>query len=150
MFIIQYTSRREAKRNNHLLSVNMRQSDNLKSDTGFFQSQLAKILNRGENVSALAFISGLQVSHPQYKHLLKHNVTRMSEILSRAHPYIQLEETMKTSFNHFTKHGDGRGKLKSSHKASAHVQDRNRGQAAFKRQTLPILSLSPLRAFLTE
>jgi len=30
----------------------------------------------------------------------------MSEVLSRAQPYIQLEEVMKTFFNHAAKHGD--------------------------------------------
>jgi len=84
-FLTQYASRREAKKNNyHLLSVNMRQSDSLKSYISFFQCQLAKVRNCGEDVSVLAFISGLQVSHLMYKHLLKHNVTQMSEVLSRA------------------------------------------------------------------
>jgi len=98
----------------------MRQSDNLKSYIGYFQSQLAKISNCGEDVSVLAFISGLQVSHPLYKHLLKHNVTRMSEVLSRAQPYIQLE-VMKTFANYSAKRD--RGKSKALHEASAHAQD---------------------------
>jgi len=126
------------------------QSDNLRSYIAFFQSQLAKVPNCLEDVSALVFISGLQVSHSLYKHLLKYNVTRMSEVLSRAQPYIQLEEAMYTSFNHTAKHGDIRVTLKSPHEASAHTQDRNRGQPAFKRQALLILSPSPLRAFRTE
>jgi len=71
----------------------------------------------------------------------------MSEVLSRAQPYIQLEEAMKTSFNHTTKHGDVGGKSKSLHKAFAHAQDRNRGQPAFKRQALPILSPNSLRTY---
>ena len=37
----------DAKKNNHLLSVKMRQSDNFKSYTSFFQSQLAKIPSCG-------------------------------------------------------------------------------------------------------
>jgi len=83
----------EAKRNTHnLLTVKMIRGDNLKSYIGYFQSQLAKVPNCGENISMLAFISELQVSYPLYKHLLKHNFTRMSEILSRAQPYIYLKE----------------------------------------------------------
>ena len=90
------------------------------------------------------FISGLHVDHHMYKHLLKHNVTRMSEVVSGAQSYIQLEEAMKISFNYTAKHDDDGGKLKSLHEASTHVQDRNRGQLAFKRQALLILSASPL------
>jgi len=146
--ISQYASRWEAKKNSHhLLSVKMRQSDSLKSYISFFQSQLTKVSNCDEDVPALAFICGLQISHSLYKHLLKHNVTRMSKVLSRAQPYIQLEETMKTSFNHTAKHGDGRGKSNSPHEASAHAQDRNQGQPAFKRQVLSILSPNPLRTY---
>jgi len=80
----------------------MRPRDNLKSYINFFQGQLAKVSSCGEEVSAFAFINGLQVLHP-YKHLLKHNFTKMSEVLSRAQPYIQLEETMKA----FSKLNDG-------------------------------------------
>ena len=87
----------------------MRQSDSFKSYIDYFQSQLAKVPDCGEDVSALAFISRLKVSHPLYKHLLKYNVTPMSEILSQAQPYIQLEEAMKTSSNHFAKLGEDGG-----------------------------------------
>jgi len=59
----------------------------------------------------------------------------MSEVLSRAQPYIQLEEVMKTFFNHAAKHGDEES-LKSSYEASVNSQDKNRGQPAFKRQAL--------------
>ena len=71
VFLTQYASCQEAKKNNyHLLSVKIRQSDSLKSYISFFQSQLAKVPNRGEDVSVLAFISGLQIltlvqAHPQ-------------------------------------------------------------------------------------
>jgi len=56
----------------------------------------------------------------------------MSEVLSRAQPYIQLEEAMKTSFNYIMKHGDIEEKLKFSHEVSAHAQDRNRGNLPSK------------------
>ena len=59
----------------------MRQSDSLKYDIGYFRSQLVKVLNCDENVSALTFISRLQVSH-LYKYLLEYDVTRMNEVLS--------------------------------------------------------------------
>jgi len=96
----EYASHQEAKRNSHhLFSIRMRQGGNLKSYLNFFQNQLTKISNCGEEVAALAFISGLQVTRSFYKHLLKH-VTKMREALFRAQPYIQLEETMKASSNH--------------------------------------------------
>ena len=122
----------------------MSQTDSLKSCINFFKSQLAKVLNCGEDFFALAFISELQVSHLLYKHLLKHNVTRISEVLSRVHPYNQLEEAMKTFFNHTVKYGDGERKSKPPHEASAYTQDLDWGQLAFKSQALPILSPSPL------
>jgi len=80
---------------------------------GYFQSQLAKIFNCGEDVSAFAFISRLQLSHPLYKHLLKHDITRMSEVLSRDQPYIELEEAMKSSVNHSLKRDSDREKMNS-------------------------------------
>jgi len=51
------------------LPLKMRQGDSLKSYICYFQSQLAKVPNSREDVSALAFISGLQISYPLYKHL---------------------------------------------------------------------------------
>jgi len=68
----------------------------------------------------------------------------MSKILTRAQPYIQLEEAMKASSNHSAKSGDGEGKSKFPHKAPDRNQDRHRGQLAHKKQALPILSLSSL------
>ena len=88
-FLDQYASRREVKRNNHhLLSVKMRQGDSFKSYISYFQSHLAKVPNCDKDVFALTFISELQISYPLYKHLLKHNVTWMNEVLSWAQPYI--------------------------------------------------------------
>jgi len=62
----------------------MRPGDSLKSYINFFHSELAKVYNHGEEISALTFISGLQVTHPLYKYLLKHNIVKMSEALSGA------------------------------------------------------------------
>ena len=52
---------------------------------------------------------------------------------------------MKTSFDHTAEHGDVGGKSKSPHEASAHSQDRNRGQPAFKKKVLPIHPSNSLR-----
>jgi len=63
VFLTQYASRREAKNNNHhLISIKMRQGDNLMSYIDYFQNQLTMILNCGEDVSTLVFIIGLQIS----------------------------------------------------------------------------------------
>jgi len=69
-FLTKYASRQDAKKNNHhLLSVRTRQEDSLKSYLNFFQNQLTKVSNCGEEVAALAFISGLQLAHPLYKYV---------------------------------------------------------------------------------
>jgi len=99
-FLTQYVTRQEAKRNSHhILTVKMRPEASLKSYINFLQNQLTKVSNCDEEVFVLAFISRLQVTHPLYKHLLKHNVAKMSEAFSQAQPYIQLEEAIKTSSN---------------------------------------------------
>ena len=64
----------------------------------------------------------------------------MSEILSLAQPYIQLEEAMKTFFNHTMKHGDVGEKLKYP----LTLKIRTGRQAAFKKQAIIILSPNPL------
>jgi len=68
----------------------MRSSDSLKAYIGYFQNQLAKVHKCSEDASALAFISGLRVTYPLYKHLVLY-VTRWREVLYRAQSYIQLE-----------------------------------------------------------
>jgi len=119
-FLTYYAFRQEIKRNNHhLLFVKMMQGDRLKSYLNFFQNQL-KVSKCGEEVAALACISRLQVAHPLYKHLLKHNIGKMSEILIRAQPYIQFEEAMKASSDHLAKPSDGVGKSKSPREAPDH------------------------------
>jgi len=79
-FLTQYASREAEKNNRHLLSVKIREGDSL----GNFQSQLAKVSNCDENVFALMFISRLQISYPLYKHLLNHDITQISEVMSQA------------------------------------------------------------------
>jgi len=62
-----------------------------------------------------------------YKHLLKHNVAKMSEILTHAQPDIQLEEAMKASYDHSAKPSCGGGKSKSPREAPDHPPDRHWG-----------------------
>jgi len=106
----------------------MRQNDSLKSYIGYFQSQLAKIPNCGEDVSVLHSSAGYKSLTP-IQTSPKHNITRMSEVLSRAQPYSQSEEAMKTFTNHSAKRGDDRGKSKYAHEVSVHAQDQYRGQS---------------------
>jgi len=111
----------------------MSQGYSLKSYLNFFQNQLTKVPNCGEKIVALAFISGLQIAQPFYKHLLKHNIAELSELLSQAYPYIQLEETMKASSNHSGKLRVDVGKLKIPCEAPDYTPDRHRGQPAYKK-----------------
>ena len=85
----------------------MRSSDSLKVYVGYFQSQLTKVHNYSENVSTLAFIGGLQVTHALYKYLMNTmSLARASFILSAT--YSQLEEVMKSFPNQFlNRGGDG-------------------------------------------
>ena len=53
----------------------MRQGDTLKLYIGYFHNELIKVPNYGEDVSTLAFINELQISHPLYKYLLELDVT---------------------------------------------------------------------------
>ena len=87
-FLTQYATHQEAKRSSHHLFIKMRAGDSLKFYINLFQNQLTKVSNCGEKVSALEFISGLHVTHPPYKYLLKHNVSKKTKVLSRAQPYI--------------------------------------------------------------
>jgi len=64
-------------------------------------------------VVAAAFISGLQVTHSFYKHLVKHEVTKMRDILARAQKYIQIEDATRRSANRSPKRGGEVEKQKS-------------------------------------
>jgi len=50
---------------------------------------MALVYNCKDDVAAVAFISWLQVSHFFYKYLVKHKVTKVRNIFSRAQKYIQ-------------------------------------------------------------
>jgi len=78
--------------------------------------------------ATLIFISGLQISHPLYKHLLKHNVTRTSKVLSRAQSYIQLEKSIESSVNHSLKRNNYRKKMNSHHVTLTRDNNKNRGE----------------------
>ena len=105
--------------------------------------------NCSEDVSTLAFISELQVFHLLYKHLLKHDITRMSEILSQTQPYIQLEEVMKSSANQTLKCGKNDEQSKSR-ETSTNASHSNQGHPGYKRQALLVLSLNPCKTFKRE
>jgi len=84
------------------------------------------VYNCNEDVAAATFISGLQVTHPFYKHLVKNDVTRMRDILVRAQKYIQIEEVTRPTFSRSPRQGHKIEKLKQespkeelSHNSSA-------------------------------
>ena len=55
------------------------------------------VYNCNEDVAAVTFISGLQVTNPFYKHLMENDVTEMRDILVRAQKYIQIEEVTRAT-----------------------------------------------------
>ena len=63
---------------------------------------MALVYNCNDDVAAAAFISGLLVTH-SYKYLVKHEVTKMRDILTRAQEYIQIEDATRSSANHSPK-----------------------------------------------
>ena len=70
----------------------------------------------------------------------------MSDVLPRAQPYIQLEETMKTSFKHFTKPDNHEGKSKSPTKPPPMPKLKIGGNLP-TREVLSILSPSLFQAY---
>ena len=114
----------------------MSQGDSLKSYISYFWSQLVKVLNCSEDVSTLAFISRLQISYPcisTYKSMMSRGWVKF---LSRAHPYIQLKEVMKSSVNHSLKRNNDGEKMNSQCETLTHAGSQNQGQLTFKRQAL--------------
>jgi len=47
--------------------------------------------NCNDDVAVVTFVRGLQVTY-SYTHLVKYEVTRLRDILSRAQKYIQIED----------------------------------------------------------
>ena len=80
----------------YLLFIKMRSSDILRAYIGYFQNQLGQVHNCIKDASTLAFISGIWITHPLYKHL----VITTSHIGARSY----------TKPNH-TSNGEGNEKL---------------------------------------
>ena len=55
----------------------MKPGESLMNYISYFQSQMALVYNCNKDIAVAAFISGLQVTHSFYKHLVKSNVTKM-------------------------------------------------------------------------
>jgi len=92
----------------------MRPSDSLKAYIGYFQSQLANVHNCSEDAFAIAFISGLRITYPLYKHLVKYN--HLLDRGSIPSPiYIQLKEAVKSSASLSFNRDDDGTKLKLQH-----------------------------------
>ena len=77
--------------------MKMKTRENLKQYVSYFQRQMALVYNCNDDVAAAAFISGLQVTYSFYKHLVKHEVIRMRDILTCPQKYIQIEDTTRVS-----------------------------------------------------
>jgi len=64
---------------------------------------MALVYNCNDDVAIAAFISRMQVIHSFCKHLVKHEVTKMRDILAHAQKYIQIEDATCSSANRSTK-----------------------------------------------
>jgi len=60
--------------------IKIKPKDTLKHYVSYFQSQIDLIYNCNVDVAAATFVSGLQVTHFFYKHLVKHEVIKMRGI----------------------------------------------------------------------
>ena len=58
---------------------------------------MALIYNCNDDVTVAAFTAGLKINHSFYKHLVKHDVTNMKDILSRTQKYIQVEKATRNN-----------------------------------------------------
>ena len=84
----QYTSQWVLRRNNnHILTIKMKPAESLKQYVGYFQSQMALVDKCNNDVAVTVFISGLQVTHSFYRRLVKHEITKMRDILTRTQNY---------------------------------------------------------------
>ena len=61
----------------------MKSGERLKNYVNYFKSQMALVYNYNEDLATASFISGLQVTNPFYKYLVKNDVTKMGISLSR-------------------------------------------------------------------
>ena len=57
------------------------------------------------------------------KYLLKQDVTRMNELISRAQPYIQSEEAMKSLVNQSLKYNNDRKKINSQRQTTTYANN---------------------------
>jgi len=63
------------------------------------QCQIALVYNCNDDVATTVLISGLQVTHSFYKHLVKHEVTKTRDILTRTQKYMQIKDVTRVSAN---------------------------------------------------
>ena len=81
-FLIQYAFRREAKRINTTSAPSKRGRMTASPTLATFRANCPKFPTAVKMYLILTFVSGLSLSNPLYKHLLKHDVTLMSDVLS--------------------------------------------------------------------
>jgi len=75
----------------------MKPGESLKNYVNYIQNQMALVYKCSEDIAAAAFISGLQVTHSFYKHLVKNDVTKIRNILIQAKKYMQIEEVTRSA-----------------------------------------------------
>ena len=72
----------------------MKPKEILKLYISYLQNQMVMVYNCSDNVVAATFIIRLQTDNSFYKHLVKHDITNIKDILFRVQKYVQLEEAM--------------------------------------------------------
>ena len=60
---------------------------------------MSLVYNCIEDFAAAAFVSGLQVTHSFYNHLVKNDVTKMRDIFVRAQKYMQIKEATRAAIS---------------------------------------------------
>jgi len=70
-----------------------------------FSESNVLVYNCKDDIFAAASISGIQVIHSFYKHLVKLEVTKIRDILARAQKYIQIEDATRGCTNCSPKQG---------------------------------------------
>jgi len=96
---------------------------------------MALVHNCNDNIVVAVFVSWLQVIHSFYKHLVKHEVTKMRDILSRAQKYIQIKNATWSAVDRSTRWEDKGEKPKPQ--PAFLKKNQNRAFGAVHKQTPP-------------
>jgi len=95
---------------------------------------MALVYNCNDDVAFVTFVSGLQITHSFYKHLVKYEVTKTREIFSRAQKYIQIKDATQSVVDCTSKMEDKGKKSKLPSPAAFSKNNQNRPFSAIYKQ----------------